>query len=404
MKFKLIIIILGVIFLNSCNRYNYHVVKVGEREKVKKEEGIYYMLPKTVISIDFTIHKTDKLRGPYSNFAKKYLGLSTVIYENATSYQIADITITAHNEADPTQSYFIVFPKNKNKHNNILLQFSEDYIIQSINQVIDNDSEEELAVVENITTTNNQAHTFKHFANNNLFEKVDTIIEMVNMDTMMIEKRTYKRSVIEKTLEQRAKDAADYIMKLREGKYNLMTGYQEINYSIETIDYMYNELDKLEKEYLTLFSGKEAVNELHYKYEITPSKEDTSYTYPLFKFSEKYGIMDADAYGGQIISIRIFDTEILSNIDTDIKAHPKAKKTGIFYRLPSKVKVEILSNQLSLAEREVNISQFGIVNSLPCNKSAVVFYNKNGSIEKIEVNNKKQKRSFSAGFDFSKER
>jgi Domain of unknown function (DUF4831) len=389
MKLKLIIIVLGVILLNSCNRYNYNVVKVGERTEVKSEEGIYYMLPRTVISVDFTIHKIDKLRGPYCNFAKKYLGLSTVIYETASTYQIADITITAQNEADPSQSYLIVFPKNGNKQNDILLQFSEDYIIQSINTEVDNKIDNESVMVVNANSMDNQTHTFKHFANNNLFEKVDTIIEMVNMDTMMVEKRTYKRSVIEKTLEQRAKDAADYIMKLREGKYNLMTGYQEINYSIETIDYMYNELDKLEKEYLTLFSGKEVVKELHYKYEITASKEDTSNVYSLFKFSEKYGVMDMDGYGGEIISIRIVDTEILSNIDADINAHSKAKKQGIFYRLPTKARVVILRKGISLAEREVNISQFGAVNSLPRNKFSVVFYNENGSIKKIEMNNKK---------------
>jgi len=403
MKSRFIIFIIGILILSSCNTYNYHVVKVGDREEVKNEEGIYYMLPRTVISVDFTIHKIDKLRGPYSNFAKKYLGLSTVIYENATSYQIADITITAQSEADPSETYMIVFPKKINKHNDILLQFSEDFIIQSINEEVDYDMNNESVTIENNNNYNNQTHTFKHFANNNLFEKVDTMIEMVNMDTMVVEKRTYKRSVIEKTLEQRAKDAADYIMKLREGKYNLMTGYQEINYSVETIDYMYNELDKLEKEYLTLFSGKEVIKELHYKYEITPSIEDTSGVYSLFKFSEKYGVMGLDAYDGEIISISILDLNILTSIDSDIKAQSKAKKHGVFYRLPTKARVVILRKGISLAEREVNISQFGVVNSLPRNKSSVVFYNENGSIKKIEMNNKKQKHSFSAGFDFSRE-
>jgi hypothetical protein len=377
--------LIAIILHTSCKSSDYHVVKVGEREKAPKEEGIYYMLPQTKITIDVIVHKTDQLRGPYSAYAKKFLGLTTVIKGSSSSYQIADIKIDAQNIADPSESYCIVLPKNVKKKEQFSLQFSNDFILYSINKDVNyavNMEETDVLNYDNIDEINN---TFKYFANDNVFVKVDTIIEMVNMDTMMVEKRTYKQTEMMKTLEQRAKDAADYIMRLREGKYQLITGYQEVNYSKETMAFMYNELDQLEKEYLTLFTGKEVRKELHYKYEIIPQQKDSSLIFPLFRFSDNMGLRALQSGIGDIIYLELQNEEIFKAIQADIDIKKQPKKKGFYYRMPAKCKVFIKKEGSDLAEREVYISQYGVICNLPRSNASILFYKENGSIEKIEL-------------------
>ena len=64
-----------------------------------------------------------------------------------------------------------------------------------------------------------------------------------------------KRTMVEKSPEQKAREAADFISKIKEDRFNLLTGYQEVSYNQETLEYMDTQLKLLEKEYMKLFTG-----------------------------------------------------------------------------------------------------------------------------------------------------
>ena len=57
-----------------------------------------------------------------------------------------------------------------------------------------------------------------------------------------------KRTLVTKTSQQRAEEAADYILKFRMKRYELITASQEIAYSKEAIEYMNEQLVKMENE------------------------------------------------------------------------------------------------------------------------------------------------------------
>jgi len=74
------------------------------------------------------------------------------------------------------------------------------------------------------------ANYSKYSADISVFEKVDTIIRKINVDTMTVERQYYKRTMIEKTPEQKAQEAADFITKIKDNRFTLISGTSEVNY------------------------------------------------------------------------------------------------------------------------------------------------------------------------------
>ena len=263
------------------------VVHINKDEVPEKTQGYYYALPQTVLIINVSVRKTDKIKGPYAAFASKYLGLANVITQNSTSYDISDVTISTYVEPDPDQYYFI---KTKGRFRNIInyLEFNEAGLINSINEPNINSTSNTSSQV-NEDKINQQIELFARLsADNNLYEKVDTIIEKVNLDTVTIEKKILKKTMVEKSLEQKSKDAADFLMQIKESKYQLLNGYNEVNYSKESLEYMDKQLDEMENDYLTLFTGLTVTHNLKFSYTYVPDENEISN--PLFKFSSKVGI------------------------------------------------------------------------------------------------------------------
>ena len=117
--------------LCACSTIN--VSHVESNAVIPENGGIYYSLPKTAITVEVTISKIYNIKGPYSAYASKYLGLSNVIKENSISYSLDDIQVKSHALPDPDQSYFIQIPKCCRKRNSLFLKLSESGIISSIN-------------------------------------------------------------------------------------------------------------------------------------------------------------------------------------------------------------------------------------------------------------------------------
>ena len=119
-----------------------------------------------------------------------------------------------------------------------------------------------------------------------VFEKVDTIIRKVNIDTMTLERQYLKRTMVEKSPEQKAKEAADFISKIKDNRFNLVTGFQEVNYNKETLEYMDTQLRMMEKEYMKLFTGISIHRPMTFSYSYTPNPNQVNVEVPDFQIPE----------------------------------------------------------------------------------------------------------------------
>lgn len=383
-KILFIIVLLVSFFLIRCSSIN--VVHIDKDKVPEKKQGYYYALPQTVLIINVSVRKTDKIKGPYSAYASKYLGLTNVITQNSTSYDISEVNISTYVEPDPDQYYFI---RTKGKFKDIInyLEFNEAGLINSINEPNNNSTLNTSSQVNDDNAFQQIELFAKLSAENNLYEKVDTIIEKVNLDTVTIEKKILKKTLVEKSMEQKAKDAADFLMQLKETKFHLLNGYNEVNYTKESIEYMNTQLDKMENEYLTLFSGLTVTHNLKFSFTYIPDENEVSR--PLFKFSQKDGIIsftDENIPGDTFFVnvFRNFEIEKLSYYFAN-KEKTNGSKRGIYYRIPQYSKVTISKSDQNYADVNLLIAQFGILTNLPPKKHKVQFYPNTGAIKTITV-------------------
>ncbi|MBN2746815.1 MAG: DUF4831 family protein [Bacteroidales bacterium] len=365
----------------------YNVLKVNNIEPAQGSPGFYYALPRNAVSIDIIVTKTRHISGPYAKYASKYLGIKNVPETNSVSFSITDVKMNAYSEPDPEQYYFVDLSKYKSsQRNSLLLRFSESGLLQDINDNSeDRVMEEQRQQMEK--TEIDYSETFKYFTGANLKEQIDTIVEKLNVDTMTIEKRIVRRSMVEKTLEEKAREAADFITVIKDQRLDIITGAQEVAYSDATIRLMNDELLKLEKEYMMLFMGITETYTYQYRYTYIPESHIYNALIPLFKFSKYTGVVDDEFQGGQMVYIKVSRGKNTMALNEFITANNQKIETtnGFFYRIPEYAKFSILNGVEQIAEASFLISQFGVVTSLPAGNVNVQLYPNTGAIRKVEL-------------------
>ncbi|MEI6852953.1 MAG: DUF4831 family protein [Bacteroidota bacterium] len=381
---KVFLLLFAGMFLTACSpRIN--VVKVSNSVEPNTNAGYYYALPRNYIRIDVVVNETELIKGPYAEFAEKYLGLTNVINTSSTSYEISEFKMSSVSEPDPEQYYHIELPASMcNKLHDFKMQLTESGLLMNTSAESDTVKAEK-QVFSNEKEENVYPDIFKYYTDLNLFERVDTIIEKVKRDTGTIEKVTFKRSMVAKTPDQKAKDAADFIIKVKENRFNLISGFQEVNYDKETFQHMNNELEKLENEYRKLFTGISFTRKITYSFIYLPEQSKTSDTVALFKFSKLKGVLDKGNGYGETVFLKINKTGITDTLNIFVanKNKLKAKNHGLYYRIPDYADVSVFyENAESLSARFL-IPQYGVICSMPAVINRYGYFPNTGAINKV---------------------
>ena len=369
-----------------------NVLRIDNNAAPQTKDGIFYSLPRTVVKIEVKIDRVENYQGPYADFALRFLGLKNVIPANSIDYKISDIVITTYPEPDPDQYYFVELGDKISKGEQAgLLSLSDAGVILGTLPAVDGapDNTSQVANAEEPPADAGKdafGELFKYSVDASVFEKVDTIIRKINMDTMTVERQYYKRTIVEKSPEQKAKEAADYISKIKENRFNLISGTQEVNYNRETLEYMDDQLNRMEKEYLKLFTGISIHKSLTFSYKYIPVPNQINTEIPVFKFLKSKGVVDLDEPGGKVITVkvqRVGNTNTVANYLK--KAVKDTKIQGFAYRIPELARVSVKLDENTQEETQCLVSQLGVVTNLPANKWKVEFHKETGGIKALEI-------------------
>ena len=148
--------------------------------------------------------------------------------------------------------------------------------------------------------------------------------------------------------------------------------------------YMDKQLVKMEEEFLSLFTGVTYQKHLSYTIAVNPSGEPAGSSMPVFVFSERSGVKDASASGGEKVSMSI---EPLGDFGTirsiSDQRNGSGSNHGFYYRIPVMAKVRLaISNDIN-AEGVFPISQLGAVAYLPPEVTSVQFHPETGAVKTI---------------------
>ncbi|OYT11284.1 MAG: hypothetical protein B6I18_04710 [Bacteroidetes bacterium 4572_112] len=385
---KLGTVILFLFLLSSCSS-SYNVIHVEEDNKPENSEGIYYALPRNVVTIDITVEEVSRISGPYAAYASKFLGIKDAVLHNTKLFELSDIKINTYSEPDPKHYYFVDLSNYKGYGaQDMMMSMSMSGLIQDLNDNSDLQIEKEKNEKQDKNDID-YSKTFKYFADANLVEKIDTVVEQVIMDTVTVERMHLKRSFVEKSYEQKAKEASELLMKIKEQRLDIITGAQEIAYSGATVAYMAEELAKMEQEYMKLFTGVTQRNTFHFRYYYLPESHVYSASIPLFKFSKTEGILKDEAMDGLMVYIHVDRARTTTTLEKFIgnSENDKESDKGLYYRIPESAKFTIKEGSELKAEASFLIGQFGVVTNLPAKNVKVQFYPNGGAIRRVQIVN-----------------
>jgi hypothetical protein len=147
--------------------------------------------------------------------------------------------------------------------------------------------------------------------------------------------------------------------------YNLINGYQEVNYEKGTMEFMFNQMKSMKLDYLELFKGITNVSEETYTFYFVPLASDEPE--PLCRYSLSKGIGSKTTTSGDLVQIQasgLNKTSVLKT-ETDRMSQKSLSERGIYYRIPEKASVLVkIGGQVKL-ETQFLINQLGIVSFLP---------------------------------------
>jgi len=363
------------------------VVHVGPGFTQDNYEGVYYALPRTVLKIDLALDKVTKIQGPFSQYAAEYLGLNDAIERNITTYQLKQVSMSTLSEPDPQQVYFVArSDKSSREEEALLLSLNSSGVFMGA-ELLKPTEEQKIGIVttdHNIDPDSIERY-FRFLAVNNQGIKIDTITRKITIDTTTIYHYTYKSRMVEKTDEQKARDVVEQIEIIRTNRFNILTGYQEVPYSKEAMEFMVEQLNRMEEEYLDLFRGKIIKQDVSYSYLYIPAAEDANEEWvPVFGISERAGFQSLKDANDELFYISLKGTGTTQFTGSQI-AGPGKSIPGLSFRVPEQVNISVKYKGKSHDVMMTEIAQFGTVSILPEGTTKMSLHPSTGAIKSVLI-------------------
>lgn len=361
---KLSSIIAGLIILASCSTVKEVPVTVNTRvlplgDTVKLYEGsVIYSLPLT--AFDFTVIAEKRIlkAGPYYQYAEQFLGLRDVITQDQVIWQLKEVRINPVTEVDPSQ-YYIIESDGLMQTN--VLALKKSGLVLDISSLLFNG--------RNYTGDLNKESdrlVFRDMGSDEYYNiEQDTTYKLVNLDTTFVRIPYVLERRRQLTPEQQAENTARILLELREGRHMILTGEATVfPQDRAAVD----EINRLEAEYISLFTGKSQSEIKTFRFFMIPEKEMVGRPAILFRFSPENGVVDAQDLSGRPVVVEMMTAgkvDKVNMIKRDNLAGEKFDK--LYYRIPEVVNVRITDGRQTLGSSRQLVYQFGPVVTLPAN-------------------------------------
>ncbi len=355
-------------------------VKAQKRRNIDTPATVVYALPQTVIKLDVTAQKTIVKRGPFADYAKKYLGISDVVRNDGVKWSIQSVTLSSEGEIDPKAYYKITTSKD---YEPALIALTPEGLLKGFN--VGNTQTDKLEAAHATILSNDVDMNYGKFSVDPILKfKKDTTYKIVETDTAFIKVPVLKKQAMLKSEEEKAAEAAHMIFKLRKRRFKILTA----NYKIlppggNTYGVIVEQLAKLEADYMSMFIGKKVSVTQRFQFLFTPQKGSDSGV--AFRLSPTKGPVTVSDVSGKPIRVEIKSLKTAQQISISATQN---KRSAIYYRIPDMADVSIVDGRNVLVRKRMPIAQLGKIATLPTDVLlnegyGIEFYPNLGSIKNI---------------------
>jgi len=346
---------------------------------------VVYALPQTVLSVDVLVEKKIQKVGPLAGFSEKYIGITPKITTDAIMWNIKSISVSTKGEVDPQNFYKLTSVGNYQPN---LIQLTPEGLIRGFNTNVFKEEEEETLIFVK-PDTDVEIEYGKFSIDPNLLIKKDTVYKVVETDTAFIKVPELKELAFAKSLEDKAKEAAHQLFKLRKRRFKILTAnFEVLPPDGKAYEVIVRELDKLEKEYLALFLGKEVSVMESGQFTYKPTANDKGGV--LFRISPEKGLVDVSNLRAVPVRVEFTNLALTSELPVLPQDPNVLANSLIHYRIPGQAEIAILRGKDILYKGNQIIAQFGKVMTLPSQVLLhegyrIEFYSKTGAIKSIST-------------------
>ncbi len=156
---------------------------------------------------------------------------------------------------------------------------------------------------------------------------------------------------------RKRQEAADFILELRERRFDMLTGEYEVFPQGEAMETAIRKLDELEASYLSLFTGKSISSTEKRSYFIVPLTGQDPSRYRLGLFSEQLGFVPEELGEGAPLELSISPSGSVSPSFSrrlqDLKGTPGFNH--LIYRVPDVAEIKIMLRDQELTKYRTSI-------------------------------------------------
>ncbi|MCS6980659.1 MAG: DUF4831 family protein [Flavobacteriales bacterium] len=357
---NLIIFFIQLPFLNAQKG---PVYKAPFPARALEKGGILFALPKVRFRFEVDIRIVEKRRGVYSPFTSKYFDVTDYIKSDSREYYIKQIRLNTVSIADEEQLYFLSAKDLKG----ISIQVDEKGIIRNLNANTNYDVKAKAFVPSEVRLPIETPALSQNIQPRFGF-KADTVINReFTRDSTIIERRYVTKKLVERSLEDYAREAFDKLQDIRKRRYDFLSDPSELNLDGAGLTLLLNELDKMEKRILELFFGYVTYSDKTLVFEYEPSAELEQ---PLFNFTRDKGIQFNTK------SVRGIETVVMKFTPSKgqlqpftasmalLKSNSKKRRAYIPYRVPLHAHIRLVQDETVFLEADVVIPQQGEIGKL----------------------------------------
>ncbi len=311
-----------------------------------------YSLPLTVFDVSVTAEEMSIIPGPYAKFAEKYLGIQHAPQKTEKLWTIKNITLNIHTEADPEFIYSLQgigntgdYPDLDRLLENKLLLTPASFSAEMVNLYSYPQNAGEILYTDLSVKRNFEA------------EK-DVEVSLVMPDTIYVSKPASRNALKEKTIEQKAEEAANFIIKLKKRRFKLVAGQYDAMPEGEAMSAALNELARIEEEYLSLFIGKRIRTEVQQDFHYVPVADKETERGIICRFSPDSGFLDSREATGLSVLLEMSAAQKVKGLNR-YNIPLKPPQNVIYYRIADQVNIKLTAGEQVWADALVPVFQWG---------------------------------------------
>jgi hypothetical protein len=311
-----------------------------------------YALPQTVLDINADADEIQIIPGPYRQYAEKYLGIHDAPAKPESRWLLKQVTLSQHIESDPDYTFAI-------KGTRIPEAFPAFEKLIKDSMVIDLGAYRSSWVAASDVPRLMTEPYFTDLSMKRNFEAEKNVeVSLAMPDSGTAVRSSGKKTLQEKTLEQKAEEAANFLIKLKKRRFRMASGMNDTMPQGEAMADALKELSSLEEAYLALFIGKRTTLHHHRTFHYTPAAGKKNDRVVVFRFSDSQGFLEPSENGGKPVQIDLVSGGKTRSFEQS-GSISHLSDNMIVYRIPDQVVVRLLFGETVITHGSFSVFQSG---------------------------------------------